>query len=149
MFFFLLPLLFFLAESKIAVLYALIGLPQTATYIFLTVMTVLFPTMTNSVIPSFVVYALGGIFILLNILHFCLIQQMVRKDKLFSEWISYGKNEQRFSTIAVFSLLNKKFVYIIFSGFLKLPFTCAQVSSDCLKTIRRLNILHIISFFVV
>ena len=80
---FLLPLLFFSAESRLLVLFSLLAFPQTISYIFLTVMVTLFPEMSNSIIPSYVIYALGGLFILLNIIHFCFSQYILRKDLLF------------------------------------------------------------------
>ena len=47
------------------------------------------------------------------------------------------------------SFLNKKIIYIILSGFLKMPFTSCQINYKTLHSIKKFNVFHAIGLFLI
>ena len=65
--------LFYYMESRIVVVFSIMGLPQFLAYIALAIYTAMYPEMYVSPLPSLITYLLLGIFVTLNVIHLVIV----------------------------------------------------------------------------
>ena len=96
--------------------------------------------LTKPALPSWLHWAVLGVFIVMSTLYTIAARWVVGKNKVFQNGLTLGSTNCRFNTVTVFSLINKQAWFILYSGLFNLPFTAFSYVSHC-----SLIVIHIVS----